>query len=104
MCVEAGVGGCRERDFEVNLRDGVGCGCADASRGRVAAARGPGACECEGGWGQGGAVGRVTASAHPDFKTGDLVSSMLGWRTAWVAAPPLDRSLFAASSDIARSH
>ncbi|MGE6698108.1 NADP-dependent oxidoreductase [Hyphomonas sp. NPDC076900] len=36
---------------------------------------------------QGGAVGRVTASAHPDFKTGDLVSSMLGWRTAWVAAP-----------------
>lgn len=36
---------------------------------------------------QGGAVGRVTASAHPDYKTGDLVSSMMGWRTAWVAAP-----------------
>tara|TARA_R110000782_G_scaffold207815_2_gene296280 strand:- start:967 stop:1989 length:1023 start_codon:yes stop_codon:yes gene_type:complete len=36
---------------------------------------------------QGGAVGRVTASAHPDYKVGDLVSSMLGWRTAWVAKP-----------------
>lgn len=36
---------------------------------------------------QGGAVGRVTASANPDFKEGDLVSSMMGWRTAWVAAP-----------------
>ncbi|MFN4024008.1 MAG: NADP-dependent oxidoreductase [Hyphomonas sp.] len=36
---------------------------------------------------QGGAVGRVTASAHPDYRAGDLVSSMLGWRTAWVAPP-----------------
>ncbi len=36
---------------------------------------------------QGGAVGRVTASAHPDFKTGDLVSSFNGWRTAWAGAP-----------------
>lgn len=36
---------------------------------------------------QGGAVGRVTASAHPDFKVGDLVSSFLGWRTAWTAKP-----------------
>lgn len=36
---------------------------------------------------QGGAVGRVTASAHPDYAVGDLVQSMLGWRTAWVAAP-----------------
>jgi NADPH-dependent curcumin reductase CurA len=36
---------------------------------------------------QGGAVGRVVASAHPDYKPGDLVSSMLGWRTAWVAPP-----------------
>lgn len=36
---------------------------------------------------QGGAVGRVTASSHPDFSPGDLVSSMLGWRTAWVSSP-----------------
>ena len=36
---------------------------------------------------QGGAVGRVTASAHPDFNVGDLVSSMAGWRTAWTARP-----------------
>jgi NADPH-dependent curcumin reductase CurA len=36
---------------------------------------------------QGGAVGRVSASAHPDFKVGDLVSSFLGWRTAWTAKP-----------------
>lgn len=36
---------------------------------------------------QGGAVGRVTASGHPDYKEGDLVSSMLGWRTAWTAKP-----------------
>ena len=36
---------------------------------------------------QGGAVGRVTASAHPDFRVGDLVSSMLGWRTAFVSSP-----------------
>ena len=36
---------------------------------------------------QGGAVGRVTASNHPDFKEGDLVSSMAGWRTAWTGTP-----------------
>lgn len=36
---------------------------------------------------QGGAIGRVTASNHPDYKTGDLVSSMAGWRTAWTAKP-----------------
>lgn len=36
---------------------------------------------------QGGAVGRVSASSHPDYKPGDLVSSMLGWRTAWVSSP-----------------
>ena len=31
---------------------------------------------------QGGAVGEVTASNHPDFREGDLVQSMLGWREA----------------------
>lgn len=36
---------------------------------------------------QGGAVGRVTASAHPDYAEGDLVSSMAGWREAWTARP-----------------
>lgn len=36
---------------------------------------------------QGGAVGRVTASGHPDYAEGDLVTSMLGWREAWTAAP-----------------
>ncbi len=36
---------------------------------------------------QGGAVGHVTASKHPDFKEGDLVLSMAGWREAWTAAP-----------------
>lgn len=36
---------------------------------------------------QGGAVGTVTASAHPDFAEGDLVLSMNGWREAWTAAP-----------------
>ncbi len=36
---------------------------------------------------QGGAVGRVSASAHPDYKVGDLVSSFLGWRTGWTAPP-----------------
>ena len=36
---------------------------------------------------QGGAVGRVTASAHPDFAEGDLVLSMAGWREAWTATP-----------------
>ena len=36
---------------------------------------------------QGGAVGIVTASAHPDYAEGDLVGSMAGWREAWTAAP-----------------
>ena len=36
---------------------------------------------------QGGAIGHVTASNHPDYKVGDVVQSMLGWRTAWVGAP-----------------
>lgn len=36
---------------------------------------------------QGGAVGRVTASAHPDYAVGDLVSSMAGWREAWTGTP-----------------
>ncbi|WP_370237292.1 MULTISPECIES: NADP-dependent oxidoreductase [Henriciella] len=35
----------------------------------------------------GGAVGKVTASAHPDYAVGDLVTSMAGWREAWTAAP-----------------
>jgi hypothetical protein len=35
----------------------------------------------------GGAVGRVTASNHPDYQVGDLVQSMNGWRTAWVGEP-----------------
>lgn len=33
----------------------------------------------------GGAIGTVQASRHPDFKVGDKVSSMLGWRDAFVA-------------------
>jgi len=33
----------------------------------------------------GGAVGEVTASAHPDYKVGDHVMSMRGWRTAFTA-------------------
>lgn len=37
----------------------------------------------------GGAVGHVTASAHPDYAVGDLVSSMAGWREAWTAPPAL---------------
>ena len=36
---------------------------------------------------QGGAVGRVVASRHPDFAEGDLVRSMAGWREAWTAPP-----------------
>ena len=36
---------------------------------------------------QGGAIGRVTASNHPGYGAGDLVSSMAGWRTAWTAKP-----------------
>lgn len=38
---------------------------------------------------QGGAVGHVTASAHPDYAIGDLVSSMAGWREAWTGAPEM---------------
>lgn len=33
----------------------------------------------------GGAVGTVLVSRHPDFKVGDKVSSMLGWRDRFVA-------------------
>lgn len=36
---------------------------------------------------QGGAVGEVTASGHPDYKVGDKVRSMLGWREAFTASP-----------------
>ncbi len=36
---------------------------------------------------QGGCVGTVTASGHPDFAVGDLVQSMAGWREAWTAPP-----------------
>ena len=36
---------------------------------------------------QGGAVGEVIASEDPNFKPGDLVSTMLGWREAFPAAP-----------------
>ena len=36
---------------------------------------------------QGGAVGRVVASQHPDFADGDLVLSGAGWREAWTADP-----------------
>ena len=36
---------------------------------------------------QGGAVGEVTASNDPNFRPGDLVSTMLGWREAFTAAP-----------------
>jgi NADPH-dependent curcumin reductase CurA len=35
---------------------------------------------------EGGAVGRVVESRHPDFAEGDWVSSMLGWREQGVAA------------------
>ena len=38
---------------------------------------------------QGGAVGYVTASAHPDYAEGDLVTSMAGWREAWTAPPEM---------------
>lgn len=34
---------------------------------------------------QGGAIGRVEASNHPDLKPGDLVESMNGWREAFVS-------------------
>ena len=36
---------------------------------------------------QGGAVGEVTASNDPNFKPGDLVSTMLGWREAFTSTP-----------------
>ena len=36
---------------------------------------------------EGGAIGRVEASACDDFAPGDLVQSMLGWREAFNAAP-----------------
>jgi len=36
---------------------------------------------------QGGAVGEVTASNVEGFQPGDLVSTMLGWREAFTAAP-----------------
>ena len=36
---------------------------------------------------QGSAVGHVTASAHPDYKEGDLLTSMAGWRDVWTAKP-----------------
>jgi NADPH-dependent curcumin reductase CurA len=36
---------------------------------------------------QGGAIGEVVASNDPGFKAGDVVSSMLGWREAFTAAP-----------------
>jgi hypothetical protein len=35
----------------------------------------------------GGAIGQVTASAHPAFAVGDVVSSMAGWREAFTARP-----------------
>ena len=37
----------------------------------------------------GGAVGTVTASAHPDYAEGDLVSTMAGWREAFTAPPEM---------------
>ncbi len=37
----------------------------------------------------GGAVGKVEVSNHPDYKPGDVVVSMMGWRSAWTAAPQL---------------
>ncbi len=36
---------------------------------------------------QGGAVGEVTASNDPDFKVGDIVSTMFGWREAFNVSP-----------------
>ena len=36
---------------------------------------------------QGGATGEVVASNNPNFKPGDVVSSMLGWREAFTADP-----------------
>ncbi|MDR7114860.1 NADP-dependent oxidoreductase [Caulobacter sp. BE254] len=36
---------------------------------------------------QGGAIGEVTASNDPDFKPGDIVSTMFGWREAFNVSP-----------------
>lgn len=36
---------------------------------------------------QGGAIGEVVASNDPDFKPGDIVNSMFGWREAFNAHP-----------------
>ena len=36
---------------------------------------------------QGGAIGEVIASNDPDFKPGDIVNSMFGWREAYNASP-----------------
>ncbi|MEO0714995.1 MAG: NADP-dependent oxidoreductase, partial [Pseudomonadota bacterium] len=36
---------------------------------------------------QGGAVGEVVASGHPDYAVGDLVQSMAGWREGFTAPP-----------------
>jgi len=38
---------------------------------------------------QGHSVGQVTASVHPGYAVGDLVSSMAGWREAWTAPPEM---------------
>ncbi len=38
---------------------------------------------------QGGAVGTVVASKHADYKEGDLVLSMAGWREAWTSTPEM---------------
>jgi hypothetical protein len=35
---------------------------------------------------QGGAIGRVEVSNDPNFKAGDLVESMMGWRDAFVSS------------------
>jgi NADPH-dependent curcumin reductase CurA len=42
---------------------------------------------------EGGAVGRVTASADPSFSPGDLVQSMLGWREVFNAPAKALRKL-----------
>ncbi|MBO9708970.1 MAG: NADP-dependent oxidoreductase [Caulobacter sp.] len=36
---------------------------------------------------QGGAIGEVTASNDPDFKPGDIVNTMFGWREAFNVSP-----------------
>ena len=36
---------------------------------------------------QGGAIGEVTISNDPDFKVGDIVSTMFGWREVFNASP-----------------